>query len=230
MWGFSWNSRSLISCWGMVEIPKEYQNGFTYFLGLKIDLSKKPLIPRVETAFWVEKAIQEISKQKSSCLDVFSGSGCVGLAVLKHTDSNCDFGELNDDFLEQIKINLDLSDIDSVRYNILKTDIFSGIGGKYDYILANPPYVAEDRMKDVGLDVLAFEPKMALFSGKEGMDVIRIFLNEAKDYLKENGVIYMECDPHQQSEIDSILQNNKYSNWDFFCDQFGLVRFVRVIL
>ncbi|MCK9578682.1 HemK family protein methyltransferase [bacterium] len=214
----------------MVEIPKEYKDGFKYFLGTKIDLSKKPLIPRIETEFWVKQAIEEISKKQSHCLDLFSGSGCVGVAVLKNTDSYCDFGELNEDFLEQIEINTNLSAINSLRYSILKTNIFSGISKKYDYILANPPYIAESRIKDVGLDVLAFEPKMALFSGVDGMSVIRIFLNDAKKYLNKKGVIYMEFDPQQKFEIDGLLKNNKYSNWDFSCDQFGLIRFVRIVL
>ncbi|MFA6252018.1 MAG: HemK family protein methyltransferase [Candidatus Paceibacterota bacterium] len=224
------NYGSFIGGWSMVEIPDEYKKGFKDFLGQKIDLSLKPLIPRIETEYWVRKAIEEISGKKKYCLDIFSGSGCIGVSILRKTDSFCDFGEINDDFLKQIKINIDLSDIDRDRYNIFKSDIFSGIKKKYDYILANPPYVAENRISDVGLDVLAFEPRAALFSGKDGMDTIRSFLNDAKEHLNEDGVIFLEFDPHQEKEISLILKNNKYSSWDFFCDQFGSVRFARIVL
>jgi len=215
----------------MVEIPKEYRDGFKIFLGQKIDLSKHPLIPRAETEYWASKAIEEIGKRENiDCLDLFSGSGCIGSAVLKNTKAFCDFGEIEKNFLEQIKINVELLGIDSNRYNIFETDIFSGISKKYDYILANPPYVAERRMNDVGVDVMAFEPRVALFSGEEGMDIIKAFLNESKNYLKENGIIFLEFDPQQEKEIESILQKNEYSSWEFFCDQFGLVRFVRIVL
>lgn len=230
MWWFDWHFSSVIGGGRMVEIPSEYKNGFKDFLGVKIDLSKKPLIPRIETEYWLEKAIEEISKKQYKCLDIFSGSGCVGTVVLKKTNSFCDFGEINDDFIDQIKINLELQNIDKNRYNVFKTDVFSDIGGKYDYILANPPYIAEDRIKEVGLDVLAFEPKIALFSGSDGLDIIKTFLGEAKEHLNEEGVIYMELDPEQEEAIEKILKNNKYSKWDFFCDQFGLVRFVRIVL
>ncbi|MDD5639584.1 MAG: class I SAM-dependent methyltransferase [Candidatus Pacebacteria bacterium] len=215
----------------MVGIPDEYKAGYKFFLDQKIDLSKYPLIPREETEYWVLEAIKEINKKKKAfCLDLFAGSGCIGIAVLKNTSAFCDFGEINDNFLEQIKINIDLNGISSDRYNVFKTDIFSEINKKYDYILANPPYVAEKRINEVGKDVLAFEPKIALFSGEDGMEIIKKFLYEAKNYLNDNGVIFLEFDSEQEKQIDYILKKEKYSSWNFFCDQFKLVRFVRAVL
>lgn len=210
-----------------MDLPEDYKKGFKYFLGARIDLSKKPLIPRDETEYWVNIAIEEI-KEGAECLDLFAGSGCIGVSILKNIkNSFCDFGEKEDLFLEQIKINLDLNDIDKGRYNIIKTDVFSNIKKKYDYILANPPYVAEDRINEVGEDVKMFEPPVALYGGNDGMEYIKIFFKEAIKYLKDNGIIYLEFDPEQKDSIEEII-NGKYSRFEFLKDQFNKYRFIKI--
>ena len=210
-----------------MDLPEEYKQGFKDFLGAKIDLSKRPLIPREETEYWVSIALKEI-KEGAECLDLFAGSGCIGISILKNVkDSFCDFGEKEDLFLEQIKISLDLNGVNKERYSLIKTDVFSNIEKQYDYILANPPYVAENRIDEVGEDVKMFEPAIALYGGNDGMEYIKIFLNEAINYLKDNGVIYLEFDPEQKEWIEEIIKD-KYSRFEFLKDQFNKYRFVKI--
>jgi len=207
-----------------MELPNDYKVGFKEFLGVKVDLSFRPLIPREETEDWVKIVIKEI---KGECLDLFAGSGCVGLAVLKNTNSICDFGDVEKSFLKGIEKSAEENGIEKERFNLIETDIFSNISKKYDYILANPPYVAESRIDEVGEDVKMFEPAIALYGGNDGMDIIRKFLNEAKDYLKEKGIIYMEFDPEQKNWIEEIIKD-KYSKFEFFKDKYNKYRFVKI--
>lgn len=204
--------------------PVDYVIGFTDFFGCRIDLSQKPLIPRSETEYWAEQAIEEIKKDKKEslrCLDVFAGSGCVGIAVLKHVSgARVDFAEKYSHWCGQIRVNLTLNHIASARWRVIQSDVFSRVKGKYDYIFANPPYIAESRLKKVQPSVAKWEPKQALFAGRDGLAFIEKFLSQAKHHLNPGGKIWMEFDSWQKPAIDRLLKHYGYAHFDLRKDQY----------
>ncbi len=210
--------------------PVDYLIGFFDFLGNRIDLSLEPLIPRSETEFWVERAIEQLKNcqiGQLSVLDIFSGSGCIGIAVLKNIRNvKVVFAESEKKFLKQIEINADLNEIDKKRYKIIQSDIFRNVKGKYDYIFANPPYIAKTKKNLVQKSVLNFEPKVALFGGNDGFLYIKKFLKGARDHLNKGGKIYMEFDSWQKSRIEEILKHSGYRNCQFNKDQYGKWRYL----
>ena len=217
------------------EEPVDYLIGFVEFAGCAIDISLKPLIPRPETEYWIQKAIGDIQSSSFSnvnirCLDIFAGSGCIGIAVLKNIDkSHVDFAEKEKKFMRQILLNLKKNKISKRRFAVMHSDIFDGISRKYNYIFANPPYVAKNRMKSVQTSVLKYEPQGALFAGKDGLKYIKGFLKEAEHYLLKNGRIYLEFDSSQKNEIANLLKTFEYKNWKFYKDQYNKWRFVVII-
>ena len=198
--------------------PVDYVIGFTEFLGCKIDLSKKPLIPRPETEFWVGEVIKEIltvvkndlssiiHDDEIKVLDIFAGSGCIGIAILSHVK------------------NAKVTFADKHQYltgvNFIKSDVFSNITGKYDYIFANPPYIPKTKINKIQKSVLKFEPKMALFGGTDGLFFINKFLRDTKKHLNAGGKIFMEFDSPQKKEIEKLFKKYKYEKYEFFKDQF----------
>jgi len=206
------------------------------FLNCKIDLSQKVFIPRVETEFWVKKAldhckveIKNYKLKKPKFLDIFAGSGCIGIAILKNIKkSQVDFGDIDDNAIKQIKINLKLNKISPKRYKVIKSNIFEKIKGKYDFIFANPPYVAKERLNEVQESVKKLDPKIAWYGGREGLKYIKAFLKKAKNYLKKRGIIFMEIDPFQKETIKKILEKYKYRSFNFYKDQFGRIRVVKI--
>jgi len=219
-----------------VGVPIEYEKGYTKFLNCKIDLRNRVFIPRIETEFWVKKAIAELKiencKLKIYALDIFAGSGCIGIAILKTCPELCrrvDFVDDDERAIEQIKINLKLNKIPKERYKIYKSNLFEKLEGKkYNVIFANPPYIAKERLKEVQPSVLKYEPKKAILAGKRGLFYIKKFLKEAKKFLKENRTIYLEIDPQQKEEIKNILEEENYRNFKLFKDQFKKYRWAKI--
>ena len=207
--------------------PVAYVIGFVDFLGCKIDLSRKPLIPRAETEFWVERAMNDIENGKAKYLDIFAGSGCIGVSILKKfREATVDFVDRESVAIEQIKINCKLNAIDSSRYRIIQSNIFEKVDGSYDYIFANPPYIAEERKTDVQESVLLHEPHTALFGGDDGLVYIEEFLDKVKAHLNENGVLCLEFDTHQKDKIEEMLRGKGFSKINFHRDQFGKWRYL----
>lgn len=227
--------------------PIDYVIGWKDFLDCKIDLSYRPLIPREETEFWVGQAIKQLNLEvkppsgtksqlggfTSKCvkvLDLFAGSGCVGLAVLKHCPNvQMTFADKEKKCVRQIKKNLKLN---KFKAKVVQADIFKGLG-KFDIIFANPPYISTQKSK-VQSSVKDWEPKEALFSGADGLVIIRKFLKEAPKHLnsacpeqgRRGGSIYLEFGYGQKKAIEGLLKKNKYKNWEFKKDQFGRFRVV----
>ena len=218
---------------GKSALPDEYRQGFAIFCGCKIDLSRRVLIPRPETEFMVRRAIQDLAvkgRRAPKVLDIFSGSGCAGIAVAKNIPgSSVDLSDIDPKALAQININLKINGIVADRTRVFESDIFDKIpaGTKYDAILANPPYVDPARIAEVQDSVLDHEPYRALFGGKEGVEVIARFLRAAKDFLEPGGFIYMEFDAQQTNAIKAMLDDNGYKRYAFLRDQFGQVRFIK---
>ncbi len=204
------------------------------FLNCKIKVKKGVFIPRPETKFWVKKAINELKKIKRKAfkiLDIFAGSGLIGIAILKNIKgAKVDFVDVSKRAIKQIKENLKLNKIKKNRYKIYHSNLFSKIKNKkYHFIFANPPYVAKERLFEVQQSVKELEPKISWYGGKKGLKVIKKFLKQAKKHLKEKGAIFMEIDPLQKEDLIKIFEKEGYKKFKFYKDQFGKVRWVKIL-
>lgn len=207
--------------------PLAYLIGSIPFLGCHIDLSSKPLIPRPETEYWVNEIIKNYIPKNSemNILDIFSGSGCIGVAVLKHTSSTAHFGELQKQNIKQIQKNLNLNGIEKNRYQIFQSDVFENIPESlYDLILANPPYISKDRVGTVDHSVLDHEDEKALFADDDGLFYVKKLISESGNYLAPQGKLVIEFDPWQKDLLQAYLEQEKVSSFEFMNDQYGKTR------
>jgi release factor glutamine methyltransferase len=206
--------------------PLAYVIGWIPFLDCRIYLDSRPLIPRPETEFWVEEALKDIQHiQDAHILDLFAGSGAVGVAVLKHTPSaHVDFGEIEHAHLATIQKNILENGIDTKRAQTMETDVWSNIHGVYDFVLANPPYISKDILERVEDSVLEHEPHSALFANDKGFHLIEETIAETKTHLSPRGKLWIEHEPEQAERLLFLgeqagfrVENKK--------DQYGVLRY-----
>ncbi len=202
--------------------PLAYIIGWQPFCGTKIYLGSHPLIPRPETEYWVQLAIDQIKKKENpKVLDLCAGSGCIGVALLKAIPSSTvDFVEIDESHHVTILKNIRENGIDQKRTHIFGGSLFENITEQYDAILTNPPYIDPNLSDRIGDSVRGQEPDLALFGGFGGMELIVEILTEVSHFLKPDGVLYIEHEPEQVQKIKELLSGIISQP-----DQFGIIRF-----
>ncbi len=221
--------------------PLAYVIGWIPFYGCKIDVSLHPMIPRPETEFWVERAVKELEvrmkeegKEKLRLADTFSGSGCIGVALLKNLpNATVELSEYDPKLTEQLRINVKLNGIEEERGPCMQADALGGLTGTYDAIFANPPYIDPKAIPEMDASVINYEPHLSLFAGERGLDYVKLIINTGAQYLNDGGTFYIECDAHQKEWIEELLAEHtkslsKGTPWkhEFWFDQYDQVRFL----
>jgi release factor glutamine methyltransferase len=194
------------------------------FCGAKINLALRPMIPRYETEFWVRHAIEEIKNSGSfymiRVLDLFSGSGNVGLAILKNIpEAVVDMIEVDPKLNEQIEISIQKNNIKKTRTRVITGDTWEGAAGTYDYIFAVPPYVPPELMEEVMKELTAESP-LSFFDKEDGYYYHKQVLSRAKEFLREGGVLFLEFDITQRENIEILAQEFGWGTYGFLKDPY----------
>ncbi|HEY6305044.1 MAG TPA: peptide chain release factor N(5)-glutamine methyltransferase [Candidatus Angelobacter sp.] len=192
--------------------PTQYITGHQEFWGLDLLVSPAVLIPRPETEHVVETVL-ELVKQfdpdrpgKLRMVDVGTGSGCIALALaseLPQADLHaCDISE---EALEMARINAARLRLDQ-RVHFRKSDLLAAYPrDTFDFVVSNPPYVGDSEADSVQKQVREFEPKIAVFSGTEGLDIYRRLIPQAREALKPGGWFVAEIAFSREEQSRELL-------------------------
>lgn len=186
--------------------PIAYIVGFREFYGLQLKVSPVTLIPRPDTETLVDAALEKIPLDKvSHILDLGTGTGAVALAIAKHRN-NCEVTAVDQ---SSDALSVTLENAQSLKLNnlrLIESNWFSELQGeRFDLIVSNPPYIAQDD-EHLKQGDLRFEPISALASGVDGLDDIRKIVQEAPDYLKTNGWLMLEHGFDQAESVATLLK------------------------
>jgi ribosomal protein L3 glutamine methyltransferase len=179
--------------------PASYLLGKAYVKGIPFHVDERVIVPRSfigellfsDVLMGAEGLIQE-PEQLSNVLDLCTGSGCLAiLAARVFPNANIDAVDLSKDALAIAGRNVEESP-DSDRIQLFQGNLFEPLKGKrYDLIITNPPYVSQEVMQSLPPEY-AHEPKMALAGGEDGLDIVRVILQQAPLYLTSQGGLICE--------------------------------------
>ncbi|WP_248034342.1 peptide chain release factor N(5)-glutamine methyltransferase [Streptococcus sp. oral taxon 431] len=207
------------------HIPAQYIIGHAEFFGMQLKVDERVLIPRPETEELVELILAENPEENLKVLDIGTGSGAIALALAKNRpDWTITAADISQDALDLAMENADNL---GLTLFFIKSNCFSEISSKYDIIVSNPPYISQVDEAEVGLNVLHSEPHLALFADEDGLAIYRRIAEEAKDYLKDGGKIYLEIGYKQGQSVPALFKENfPEKRVRTLKDQFGQDRMV----
>lgn len=184
------------------------------FWGLSFKISPDTLDPRPETEVLVETVLshakaQGLSQAPLRILDLGTGSGCILGALLSELPQARGTGlDRSEAALAVARDNLSRLGLRD-RVSFLCGDWISAIGGgAFDVIVCNPPYIAPSEICQLGLEVRAHDPYLALDGGEDGLEAYRIIVPQAFAALRKGGLLVFEVG-HRQSE--TVLDLMKHS-------------------
>lgn len=182
--------------------PVWYITGKIEFYVLDLSVDEGVLIPRPETEFLVEEVLSVADNKK--ILELGTGSGAISLALVSKLKRKTHASDISTDALKVAKKNADNLGLDKF-IEFKKGDLLEPWKGqKFDIIVANLPYIPHEEISSLALDIHHWEPRVALDGGKEGLEIYERLFSQAKEYLKQDSMMFFEIGIGQGKKIKSL--------------------------
>ena len=214
--------------------PIAYLIGKTEFYSLELNITPDCMIPRPETELLVERAIEflrtrpvrnsmmrnmaqkgEVSNGASSgkqfVCDLCTGSGCIAVAIAKNfPDADIIATDISDAALSVAAKNVERYQL-SERIKLLCGDLFEPILpqldiDRFDLIVCNPPYTKACEFESLEKNIKAYEPRIALYAGEDGLDIYRRIIEKVNTFLKPDAALMLEIGYSQGQVVRELLE------------------------
>lgn len=175
------------------RVPLPYILKEAWFAGLTFYVDERVLIPRSPFAELIAGRFAPwlAPAGPRRILEIGTGSGCIAIALARaFPDSRVVAADLMPEALDVARINVERHGVGD-RVELVVSDLFAGVAGRFDLIVSNPPYVPAGDIAALPREY-AHEPEMALISGADGLDSSRRILQDAARYLTVDGWLALE--------------------------------------
>ena len=207
--------------------PLQYLLGTVEFCGHTFLCDKRAMVPRPETEQLVELLMSEVRGQKSDLriLDVGTGSGVIALSLAKaFPTAEVHATDVSEDALELARENAARLGLGE-RVCFAKGNLLEAIEGDFDLIVANLPYVSTQDRQSLSREVL-HDPKVALFAGERGDELVRRLIEQASAHLRPAGLLALEIGAGQSAALLSFLAEKNYDDIASKSDYSSTTRFL----
>ena len=190
------------------RFPLQHLTGVAAFRNIELEVGPGVFVPRFETEVLVGKALEVLQTREIEnpiVVDLATGSGAIALSIaVEFPSAKVHAVELSEDALEYTKKNFaKFSPQSDLRQGDL-SDAFEDLTGQVDVVTANPPYIP-DQMIPIYPEVHLHDPKLALYGGVDGLDIVRSVERTAKRLLRPGGSLFIEHADMQGEAVRAIL-------------------------
>ena len=196
------------------KIPAAYLTHEAWLGALRFYVDERVIVPRSFIAELLHESLfpwVETTENIHSVLDMCTGSGCLAiLAAHVFPEAIVDAVDLSGEALAVAERNVNDYKLQD-RVHLIESDLFANLGDKkYDIIISNPPYVDAEAVAALPAEYL-HEPKLALGSGKDGLDATREILKQAAAHLNPGGILVVEIG-HNRDALEAAYPKLAF-NW-----------------
>ena len=209
--------------------PVQYIIGIETFCGFPFEVNGHVLIPRPETqelVYWIAGDCR--GKLSPRILDVGTGSGCIAVSLAKLVEgATVEAWDVSEEALGVAARNAEKNRTDVF---FRQQDVLKAVPGdvRYEVIVSNPPYIAEQEKTGMDANVLEWEPSLALFvSDDDPLIFYRTIALLAKDMLVEDGLLYFEINQAYGQETMLMLEKLGYTSVELRKDGWGNDRMIK---
>jgi release factor glutamine methyltransferase len=208
--------------------PMSHILGRRGFWTLDLAVTAATLDPRPDTETLVEAVLAALPDRKTPLhlLDFGTGSGCILLALLSELPAATGLGiDASPAALAVAAANAKACGL-AERVQFRLGDWGQGIGGRFDVIVSNPPYIPEAEIDTLAPEVARFEPRSALSGGADGLECYRRLIPDIARLLSPGGVAALEVGQGQAGAVTALLTDAGLGREMVRCDLGGIVRCV----
>jgi release factor glutamine methyltransferase len=207
--------------------PLQYVLGSVEFLGLRIGVDPRVLIPRPETEELVDLIIRSNKVYPERIVDIGTGSGCIALALKRFfPKAEVAGADVSQEALFRASANATINGLD-VEWRLFDALGPGPLPGPVDLIVSNPPYVPRGEEASLAEHVHAHEPHLALFvEDTDPLLFYRAIAHKAWTALNVGGDLWFEGHHVHSPEVGELLVEHGYSEVQVFKDLSGHPRFI----